>query len=126
MIATITAAEDRIPQSVSFEVDENTFVPETVRDTSVSTSIDGTGIVTDWGYVVGKTEIALTNVKVSEAEYQALIGMLRDRDGHTFLFAYGNRLSQVIIKTVPVSVGGDPKRVGITMQVVKEFPVITG
>jgi len=121
MKATISAIETRTPQSVSFEVDESNFTPETSRTQNTSVSLDGTAITTDWGYVTGQIEIALNNILLTDDQYSDLVGMQRDSDGYEFVFSYKDRISKVIILNIPVSSGGDPKVVGINLKVVSEF-----
>jgi hypothetical protein len=120
MIGAITSKEYRAAGDVLLlDVNENSYNPEALRVVTRNQALDGSMMITDWGYAQSNRRITLDNVYLSQETYEALIAMKEDND-HMFHFHYKNTTWQIVIERADgVPVGGK-RNVSIMLTVVSK------
>jgi len=105
---------------VSFDVDEANYSPETSRVVTKDNALDGTVLVTNWGYPEGNRVISLSNIFLSRSNYDILIVMKED-DDYDFLFSYLNDIWAVVVKSVSGKQEKDKMLTRITLSVISKY-----
>ncbi len=100
MYANIISKEVRSSgECISLNIDHSNFSKNSPRITSKESTLDGSVIVTDWGFNEGNRVIIISNISLDTDIYDKLVGMKEDNDS-TFYFTYINDIWRVIIQEV--------------------------
>lgn len=120
MKGALTSKEERTAGNiVMFEVNESNYNPEGIRVVTRNQVLDGSTIVTDWGYSETNRRINMNNLYVSRAIYDQLIAIKED-NSHTFYFHYKNVTWQVVVERVEGLPVGDKINVTVLLTVVSK------
>lgn len=84
---------------VRFEVDDDRYNPQALRQLTKNLALDGTMHLTDWGYPEGNRIISIPNVVLSLTDYETLVAF-KESSSYDYLFAYRSDLWQVAIRQV--------------------------
>jgi len=121
MKGAITSKEDRSDGNVVlFDVNENDYRPEVARILTRTQALDGTMLITDWGYPESNRRIIISRVYMSENNYEDLIGIKEDND-NIFHFHYKNSTWQVVVQRVEGFPEGKIRNVSMYFQVVSKI-----
>ncbi len=91
---------------VKFKVDESDYTYDLEREIGKDTTLNGTVITTDWALPEGKRTIALTNVNMSQDDYELLRQFKEDTSVVSWVFAYKNDCWDVLIQTLAAVYNG--------------------
>ncbi len=121
MIASIFSKEVRLEGSMlEFSVDHSNFSKTSPRIVNKDTYLNGDVVTTDWGFSEGNRRIAMSNIIMSESDFDILKGMEED-NVHTFYFAYENDLWNVIIQNLISDYLGGKYKVNFSLSVISKL-----
>lgn len=121
MIGSLSSIYSRTGyNSLSFNVDENSYNPDADRVTTQDNALDGTVIISDWGFAEGNRKITLSNIILTKDEYEALIDFKEDNTA-TWVWAYKNSIWKVVIKNARGTPAGVDYNASITLLVVERY-----
>ena len=121
MKGSITSKEERADGNiVQFDVNENDYRPEVARILTRNQAVGGNILVTDWGYPESNRRISISNIYISESDYNKLLSIKEDND-HIFHFHYKNSTWQVVVQRVEGFPRGNLKSVSMYLQVVDKI-----
>jgi len=122
MKATIVSEENRTAGNfILLEIDEGNYDPEGTRAISKVVALSGTVLTTDWGFQEGNRLISISNVLMSQADYDILVGMQEESTGVYFLFGYGTNIWKVLVQSVSSSKEGLKRVVTMSLSVVSKY-----
>jgi hypothetical protein len=120
MKGAITSKEERTAGNILlFDINENSYNPESTRVITRNQVLDGSVLITDWGYPESNRQISLDNIYMSKAQYESLIAMKEDNSS-TFYFHYKNTTWQVVIEQAQGPPVGDKINASILFAVVSK------
>lgn len=121
MKGAITSIEKRpAGDIILFNIDEGNYSPEFNRVVTKNNALDGTVLITNWGYPEGNRIIGLKNILLSRANYDTLIAMKEDND-YDFLFHYFNNTWAVVVRNVWGVQERDKMKTTISLTVVSKY-----
>ena len=121
MKGALTSKEERAEADLLLlDVNENSYNPETLRAVTRTQALDGSMLVTDWGFAESSRRIALDNIYMSQSNYDTLIAMKEDND-HAFYFHYKNTTWQVVIERAEGNPAGNKINVSILLAVISKI-----
>jgi hypothetical protein len=121
MKGAITSRENRTAGNiVLFDVDDNTYDPEAPRVVTRHQALDGTTLLTDWGFDESSRRITFDHIYLDRDTYDLLQAVKEDNDS-VFDFSYKNTTWQVIVESVQAKPVGDKMDTAITLQVVSKL-----
>lgn len=121
MKGAITSKEERTAGNVLlFDINENDYRPEGVRIVTRNQVLDGSTLITDWGYSETNKRISLGNIYLSKDKYDDLIAIKED-NSHTFYFHYMNSTWRVVVERVDGPVVGSKRNVTMLLDVVEKI-----
>lgn len=121
MKGAITSKEERSAGNILlFDVNENSYSPEVARILSRNQALDGTMLITDWGYPESNRRIQVNNIYLSEANYQTLVAIKED-NSNIFFFHYKNTTWQVVVQNVQGAPEGTLRNTTMYLQVVQKI-----
>ena len=120
MKGAITSKEERTAGNILlFDVNENSYNPQVARILSRNQALDGTMLITDWGYPESNRRIQVNNIYLNEDDYEALVAIKEDND-NIFHFHYKNSTWQVVVQNVQGAPEGNLRNVSMYLQVVSK------
>lgn len=121
MKGSITSKENRTAGDIIFfDVDEANYSPEASRIVTKDNALDGTVLITNWGYPEGNRIINLSNILLSRSDYDKLI-VVKEDDDYDFLFGYLNDVWAVVVKSVSGKQENDRMLTNITLNVISKY-----
>jgi hypothetical protein len=121
MKGAITSKEERTSGNLLLlDVNENAYNPEALRITNRSQALDGSILITDWGYAESSRRITIDQLYLSRTAYESLLSIKEDND-HTFHFHYKNTTWHVVIERAEGVPVGDKINTSILLAVVSKI-----
>jgi hypothetical protein len=121
MKGAITSKEDRSDGNILlFDVNENDYRPEVARILTRNQALNGTMLITDWGYPESNRRITIGNLYMSQSDYETLVGIKEDSN-HTFHFHYRNSSWHVVVQRVEGFPEGNLRNTNMYLQVVSKI-----
>ena len=122
MKGAITSKEERTSGGsiLLFEVNENSYSGEVTRILTRAQALDGTMLISDWGYPEGNRRIRFNNIYLSQSDYEKLVGIKED-NSHIFYFHYLNTTWQVVVQNVEGFPEGQLRNTSMYLQVVSKI-----
>jgi hypothetical protein len=118
MKGAITSKENRTAGNLLLlDVNENNYNPEAQRVVTRNQALDGSMLITDWGYAESNRRIILDNIYISREKYDSLISMKED-NSHVFLFHYKNTTWQIVIERADGTPEGNKMNASILLSVI--------
>ena len=122
MKAAIVSEEDRTAGNfILLEIDEGNYDPEGTRAISKAVALSGAVLTTDWGFQEGNRLIGISNVLMSQSDYDILVGMQEESTGVYFLFGYGTDIWKVLVQSVSSNKEGLKRVVTMSLSVVSKY-----
>jgi len=104
---------------ITFNVDAGNFTKDSPRVIARETALDGTVLLTDWGFAEGNRVISMSNLAFTSDQYDVAVELEEDND-NTFYFAYVSSLWKVIIQAVDGKWNGQCYLSRITLNVIEK------
>jgi hypothetical protein len=121
MKSAITSIEKRAAGDIIlFNIDEGNYSPEFNRVVTKNSALDGTVLVTNWGYPEGNRIISLKNILLSRTNYDILIAMKEDNN-YDFLFHYLNNTWAIVVRNVSGTQERDKMKTTISLTVISKY-----
>ena len=105
---------------VTFDIDEGNFTKNSPRVVSRESALDGSVLLTDWGFAEGNRVITMSNLSLSSEQYDLLVELEEDNT-NTFYFAYVTNLWKIVVQAVNGRWNGKKHLTNITLNVVEKI-----
>ena len=120
MKGAITSKEERAAGNILlFDVNENSYSGEVARILTRIQALDGTMLITDWGYPESNRRIRVNNIYLSQEDYEKLVAIKED-NSNVFHFHYRNTTWQVVVQNVEGFPEGQLRNTSMYLQVVSK------
>jgi len=105
---------------ITFDVDDGNFNKDSPRVVSRESALDGTVLLTDWGFAEGNRVISMSNLTFNSTQYDILVEIEEDNT-NSFYFAYVDTLWKVVVQSINGRWNGQSYLTRISLNIVEKI-----